>query len=90
MDTVGIRELKAHLSRHLKRVRSGSRLLVTERGRVIASIDPAEAPHGLEWARALVTAGRAQWGGGKPEGCRQPVSTTGGRTVSAVVLEERR
>jgi len=36
MDTVGIRELKAHLSRHLKRVRSGSRLLVTERGRVVA------------------------------------------------------
>jgi hypothetical protein len=26
MDTVGIRELKAHLSRHLKRVRSGTTL----------------------------------------------------------------
>jgi prevent-host-death family protein len=90
MDTVGIRELKAHLSRHLKRVRSGSRLLVTERGRVIASIDPAETPRGLEWAHALVAAGRAHWGGGKPEGCRRPVPTTGGRTVSAVVLEERR
>ena len=50
MDTVGIRELKAHLSRHLRRVRSGARLLVTERGRVIASLDPVEAPHGLEWA----------------------------------------
>ena len=90
MDTVGIRELKAHLSRHLRRVRSGARLLVTERGRVIASIDPAGTSHGLEWARALVTAGRAQWGGGKPEGCRHPVPTTSGRTVSAVVLEERR
>ena len=90
MDTVGIRELKAHLSRHLKRVRSGSRLLVTERGRVIASIDPVETPHGLEWACALVSAGRAQWGGGKPEGCPRPVSTTGGQTVSAVLLEERR
>jgi prevent-host-death family protein len=90
MDTVGIRDLKAHLSRHLRRVRSGARLLVTERGRVIASIDPVETPHGLEWARALVAAGRAQWGGGKPEGCPRPVSTTGGQTVSAVVLEERR
>ena len=90
MDTVGIRDLKAHLSRHLRRVRSGARLLVTDRGRVIASLDPVEAPGGLEWARALVTAGRAQWGGGKPEGCRDPVPTTGGRTVSAVVLEERR
>jgi prevent-host-death family protein len=90
MDTVGIRELKAHLSRHLKSVRSGARLLVTQRGRVIASIDPADTSDGLEWARALVTAGRAHWSGGKPDGCRHPVRTTGGRTVSAVVLEERR
>jgi len=90
MDTVGIRELKAHLSRHLKRVRAGSRLLVTERGRIIASIDPVDAPPGLEWAHALLEAGRAQWGGGKPEGCPQPLPTTDGRTVSAVVLEERR
>jgi prevent-host-death family protein len=90
MNTVGIRELKTHLSRHLKRVRSGARLLVTERGRVIASIDPVEAPDHVEWAHALVAAGHAHWGGGKPEGCRHPVATTTGRTVSAVVLEDRR
>jgi len=90
MNTVGIRELKMHLSRHLKRVRSGARLLVTERGRVVATIDPVEAPDQVEWARALVAAGQAQWGGGKPEGCRHPVATTSGRTVSAVVLKERR
>ncbi len=42
MDTVGIRELKAHLSRHLKRVRSATRLMVTERGRSIATISPVE------------------------------------------------
>jgi prevent-host-death family protein len=90
MDTVGIRELKTHLSHHLKRVRSGARLLVTERGRVIARIDPVDTPHGLEWAHTLVTAGQAHWSGGKPTGCRHPVSTTGGRTVSAVVLQERR
>jgi prevent-host-death family protein len=90
MDTVGIRDLKAHLSRHLRRVRSGARLLVTERGRVIASLDPVEKPDDLEWASAFVAAGQAQWGGGKPEGCRHPVPTTGGRTVSAIVLEERR
>ena len=43
MNTVGIRELKAHLSRHLRRVRSGVRLLVTETGRVVATIDPVGA-----------------------------------------------
>jgi len=90
MDTVGIRELKAHLSRHLKRVRSGTRLLVTERGRAIATIDPVDAPAPVEWAHALVATGRARWSGGKPEGCRQPVGITDGRTVSAAVLEDRR
>lgn len=90
MTTVGIRELKTHLSRHLRRVRSGTRLLVTERGRVIATIDPVETPHRIEWARALVAAGQAQWGGGKPEGCRPPVATSSGHTVSAAVLEDRR
>jgi len=90
MNTVGIRELKSHLSRHLKRVRSGARLIVTERGRAIATIDPVETPGRAEWAHALVAAGQAQWGGGKPEGCRHPVATARGGTVSAVVLEERR
>jgi prevent-host-death family protein len=90
MNTVGIRELKTHLSRHLARVRSGARLIVTEHGREIATIDPIETPNRVEWARAMVAAGRAQWGGGKPQGCRPPVAATGGRTVSAAVLEDRR
>ena len=90
MHTVGIRELKTHLSRHLRRVRSGARLLVTERGRVIATIDPVETPDRAEWAHALVVAGQAHWAGGKPEGCRRPVATTGAHTVSAAVLEDRR
>jgi prevent-host-death family protein len=37
METVGIRELKAHLTRYLERVRSGIKLTVTERGRPIAT-----------------------------------------------------
>jgi antitoxin (DNA-binding transcriptional repressor) of toxin-antitoxin stability system len=90
MNTVGIRELKTHLSRHLRRVRLGARLLVTERGRVIATIDPVETSDHGGWAHALVAAGHARWGGGKPEGCRPPVATTSRHTVSAAVLEDRR
>jgi prevent-host-death family protein len=48
MDTVGIRELKMHLSRHLKRVRAGACLIVTDRGRSIATITPIEAPAEVE------------------------------------------
>ncbi|GAB1342998.1 type II toxin-antitoxin system Phd/YefM family antitoxin [Gemmatimonas sp.] len=38
MRTVGVRELKAHLSRVLREVQSGETVLVTDRGRVIAEL----------------------------------------------------
>ena len=91
MNTVGIRELKAHLSRHLKRVRSGTRLIVTERGRAIATIQPIQkGSDDVDWAHALVATGRAQWSGGKPEGSTPPVSIKRGKSVSDVVIEDRR
>ena len=90
MNTVGIRELKANLSRHLRRVRSGTRLVITERGRAIASIQPIEMPGDVQRAHALVAAGRAQWNGGKPEGLTPPARLKGSKTVSEAVLEDRR
>lgn len=87
VETVGIRDLKTHLSRHLKRVRSGTRLLVTEHGRSIATINPVETLADIDWAHQLVAEGRAHWNGGKPTGARKPV---GKRTASSVVLEDRR
>jgi prevent-host-death family protein len=90
METVGIRELKTHLSRHLKRVRAGARLLVTEHGRSIATISPVDAPADLDWAHQLVAEGRARWNGGKPNGAATPVKTKGTRTASSIVLEDRR
>ena len=89
MNTIGIRELKAHLSRHLKRVRSGVRLTVTERGRSIATISPVEAPVDVDWAHRLVADGRARWNGGKPSGSARPGTTIGTRTVSDAVIEDR-
>jgi prevent-host-death family protein len=89
METVGIRELKANLSRHLKRVRAGARLAVTERGRTIAMISPVEAPADVDWAHQLVAEGRAQWNGGKPSGATRPPKVIR-RTASSVVLEDRR
>ena len=89
METVGIRELKMHLSRHLKRVRAGARLLVTQRGRSIATINPVDAPADVDWAHQLVAEGHAHWNGGKPTGAKCPSKITG-RTASSIVLEDRR
>ena len=89
MDTVGIRDLKTHLSRHLKRVRAGTRLLVTQRGHAIATLNPVETSADIDWAHQLVAEGRAHWSGGKPTGARQP-ATIVGRTASSIVIEDRR
>jgi prevent-host-death family protein len=90
METVGIRDLKAHLSQHLKRVRAGARLTVTERGRSIATITAVDLPADVNWVHQLVAEGRAHWAGGKPSGRKGPTVVAPGKTVSAAVLEDRR
>jgi len=93
MDSVGIRELKTHLSRHLKRVRAGARLSVTEHGRPIATINPVasvDEPAELEWARRMVAEDRAQWAGGKPRGVSREIRLVSGPSMSEAVVEDRR
>jgi antitoxin (DNA-binding transcriptional repressor) of toxin-antitoxin stability system len=46
MKAVGVRDLKAHLSRYLRDVGAGEVLLVTDRGRVVAEL---RAPVEAEW-----------------------------------------
>jgi prevent-host-death family protein len=60
MKKIGIRELKNSLSRHVRRVEAGERLLVTDRGRVVAALVPPGAATGqaeLSPYDALVAAG---------------------------------
>ena len=45
MRTIGVRELKAHLSRTLAEVRSGEVFLITDRGRVVAELRQPSAVH---------------------------------------------
>ena len=44
MKTVGIRELKNHLSGVLQLVRGGDEILVTDRGKVVAELRPPTPP----------------------------------------------
>ena len=89
--TVGVRELKANLSRYLKRVQAGATLRVTARGRTIATIQPAVPPPHLEWVHRMVAEGLATWNGGKPKGASGPIRLRpGSKLTSDVVIEGRR
>ena len=89
MNSVGVRDLKNRLSHHLKRVRAGARLVVTERGRPIATLIPVDAPPDLAWLHRMVAEGRAHWNGGKPTGSKNPPRLSG-QPMSDAVLEDRR
>ena len=57
-NQVGVRELRQNLSRYLRRVASGERLEVTERGTPVAVLAPlSESSSALQ---RLVTSGRAR------------------------------
>jgi prevent-host-death family protein len=88
---VGIRELKAHLSRYLKRVQSGATIRVTDRGRTIATIQPvAASERDLAWVRQMVAEGKATWNGGKPKGASRPIRPRpGSKLASDIVIEDR-
>ncbi len=93
MSTVGVRELKNRLTRYLRETKNGGEIVVTERGRPIAVIQPIRAarrPVSLEArlaalaARGVVTLPRRR------ARKRFPLVTMKGPPVSRAVLEDRR
>lgn len=89
MRETGVKELKNNLSYYLREVKQGEKVLVTERDKVIATIIPIERADEDSKLLSLVKEGFAVWKGGKPAGSRRPVPIKG-KTVSEIVLEDRR
>ena len=92
MRTVGVKELKDHLSRYLKLVKSGENILVTERGRVVARILPEGQAICTELQGLLEMAARGLVRLPRPGSDVQefePVEIRG-QPLSSTVLEDRR
>lgn len=82
---VGIRELRAHLSRYLERIHDGEDIVVTDRGVPVARIVPMDGQRKID---RLIAAGLVQ-PVAKPQGPPpRPVKAKG--TVSDLVAEQRR
>lgn len=83
---VGIRELRAHLSRYLDHVREGEEIVVTDRGTPIATITPA---NGRSHIDELIAAGILTPAPNKgPRTVPSPIKIEGG--ISDLVDEQRR
>ena len=92
MKTIGVAELKAHLSRYLGHVKNGQEIIVTERGLPVAKIVPLRAAEGLDARRErLAKAGLLQLGSGRisPILLKPPKGPRRGFGVLKALLEER-
>jgi prevent-host-death family protein len=83
---VGIRELRADLSRFIKRVREGEEIVVTDRGKAVARIVPLDGQRKIDQliAAGIVKPAPRPWSGELPK----PIEGAG--PLSDIVLEDRR
>ena len=58
--SIGIRELRNGLSRHLANVRDGDEIVVTDHGTPIARITPYRTNHTEDLLQELIASGRAR------------------------------
>jgi prevent-host-death family protein len=90
METVaGVRDLKNKLSHYLRQVKRGRSIVITERGKVVATIVPAQEPAHIEKLKKLARSGLGSWKGGKPKGASRAIPVKG-KPVSDIVIEDRR
>ncbi|NOX64177.1 MAG: type II toxin-antitoxin system prevent-host-death family antitoxin [Chloroflexi bacterium] len=96
VTTVGLSELKAHLSKYIGQVKTGDEVIVTERGKPVARIAPIEEPNESLEAKllSLRERGLLHWEGDslpkKLEPRHPTVELTGDKTAAELLLEDRR
>lgn len=86
MHTVGIRELKAHLSTYIGYASQGEEVVVTDRGKEVALLLPITPERRA--VLGLVAEGSATWSGGKPAGL-VGVKIEGDPLAATVIAERR-
>ena len=93
MSTVGVRELKNRLTQYLRRTKQGEEVIITERGKPIALIQPiksVEHPVSLEARLAKLAAeGFVTLPTHKPLR-RVRLAKVSGPPISKTILEDRR
>lgn len=86
--TVGVRELKAQLSRYVRQVKAGATLVITERGQPVGRIMPMGTTIEAR-QRELIEIGMAAWSGRRLSAVPPAPQSRGDRSVADLLLEDR-
>ena len=88
VTTVGIRELKTHLSDYIARAKAGEVIVVTDRGEKVAQLTPIRATT-EERLWELVRTGHAEWSGSAPPRLDPVKGLKEGASASDMIIQER-
>jgi prevent-host-death family protein len=87
---VGVRELKAHLSQYLAKVREGEEIIITDRGEPVARIQPVSIANLPAKMQELIRTGRMTYRGPMRYFPTRVRMTPGDKTSTDFVREQRR
>ena len=86
--TVGIRELKAHLSSYVRQVKAGASVIISEHGKPVGRIVPI-SPSLEVRLQELCEAGLAAWSGRRLSPITPVARTRGEWMIADLLLEDR-
>jgi prevent-host-death family protein len=86
--TVGVRDLKTHLSSYLEKVQKGHTIVITSHGKTIAHLTPSKEEL-ADRVKALQAAGLIAWNGKKMRDIKPVAINTGKKQASDIVIEMR-
>ena len=89
MEKVGIRDLKNKLSSYIRDVKKGESFIVTDRGLDVALVQPIDSIKYKELI-SMIKEDQAEWSGLKPEFTGKTATVKTEKTVSEIVIDERR
>ena len=86
--TIGIRDLKAHLSSYLEKVQKGHTIIITSHGKPIAQLTPTKEEL-MDRVKTLQAAGVIAWSGKKPAIKKPKLVNKSNRLISDLIVELR-
>ena len=89
MEKVGIRDLKNNLSSYIRNVKKGGSFIITDRGMDVALVQPVDSTKYKELI-SMIKENQAEWSGHKPKFIGKTATVKSEKTVSEIVMDDRR